>query len=158
MSDLLPETLRDDTVVRFDALDPQYAELASQVETYGTQRLSEAFETEVATAFYATPELDSQIAVTLYDGESGLFLQSGPPIPAEMSNGTQPVTDVVREGSSVCIGQWDPQSYAQQGPPMQIQCQRVADGVTVNVFAAPGLSLEETVGLVDDVVDQANLG
>ena len=92
-----------------------------------------------------------QVAVTIYNGESGLFLQKGPAGAA--GDGRQPETigDVVRQGDSVCIAQWEAQTYAQDGPPFQAQCQRVVAGRTINVYATPGLTIEQTADLVDDV-------
>lgn len=157
VAELLPESLLNQALVRFKDLDPRYVAVADEFETYGAEKLTEAFGTDVATAVYVTPGLDAQAIVTLYDGESGLFLQDGPPEPPAMSGGQRPIADVVRQGDSVCIAQWEPQSYEQDGAPFQAQCQRVVGGVTVNVYTTPGLSIEQTADLVDDVVDQADL-
>ena len=144
-------------LVRFKDLDPQYEAVAAEVETYSGDKLTEVFGTDVATAFYVTPRLEAQAIVTIYDGESGLFLQDGPPVPPEMSTGTQPIADIVRQGNSICIAQWDPESYAQEGTPFQAQCQRVVGGVTVNVYTTPGLTIEQTAEIVDDIAAQAGL-
>ena len=63
----------------------------------------------------------------------------------------------MRQGDSVCIAQWEAQAYAQGGPPFQAQCQRVVAGRTINVYATPGLTVEQTAELVDDVAAQAGL-
>ena len=96
VAELLPESLLNQALVRFKDLDPRYVAVADEFETYGAEKLTEAFGTDVATAVYVTPGLDAQAIVTLYDGESGLFLQDGPPEPPAMSGGQRPIADVVR--------------------------------------------------------------
>lgn len=155
--ELLPETLLAGALVRFDAIDPQFTVMADEIESYGGDKLSEVFETDVAVAIYATPDLQAQVAVTIYDGESGLFLQNGPPIPAAMSASADNVTDVVRIGDSVCIGQWSAQALEQGAPPFQVQCQRVVAGRTLNVYATPGLTVEQTAEILDDVAAEGGL-
>jgi len=150
--ELLPETLLDGALVRFDQIDPQFTVMAEEIEGYGGEKLSEVFETDVAVAIYATPDLQAQVAVTVYDGESGLFLQNGPPIPPAMSASSDNVTDVVRVDDAVCIGQWQVQALEQGAPPFQVQCQRVVAGRTVNVYATPGLTVEQTAEILDGVV------
>ncbi len=156
-AELIPETLLDGAVVRYPAIDPQMTEVAAQVEMFGTDKLTEVFGTDVAVGLYATPDLQVQIAVTIYDGESGLFLQKGPPVPPEMAVSQETIGDIVRQGNSVCIAQWEAQAYAQEGVPFQAQCQRVVAGRTINVYATPGLTIEQTAELVDDVAAQAEL-
>lgn len=157
VGDLLPETLLDGALQRYPDIDPQYAETVGQVEGYGSEKLTDVFGTDAAVGIYTTPRLDAQVAVTIYDGESGLFLQQGPPVPPEMTAGSQVVGDVVRQGDSVCIAQWEAESLANEGPPFQAQCQRVVGGRTINVYATPGLTVEQTVDIVDDVAAQAGL-
>jgi hypothetical protein len=156
-ADLLPATMLDGALQRYPDIDPQYAEAVGQVETYGSDKLTEVFESQSAVGLYTTPDLQVQVAVTIYDGESGLFLQQGPPVPPEMAVSSQTVGDIVRQGESVCIAQWESQAFTQDGPPFQAQCQRVVAGRTVNVYASPGLTIEQTAELVDDVVAQAEL-
>ncbi len=156
-AELIPETLLDGALVRYPAIDPQMTEVAAQVETFGTDKLTDVFGTGVAVGLYATPDLQVQVAVTIYDGESGLFLQKGPPVPPEMAASQETIGDIVRQGDSVCIAQWQAQTYAQDGPPFQAQCQRVVAGRTINVYATPGLTIEQTADLVDDVAAQAQL-
>ena len=156
-AELIPETLLDGALVRYPAIDPQMKEVAEQVETFGTEKLTDVFGTDVAVGLYATPDLQVQVAVTIYDGESGLFLQKGPPVPPELAVSQETIGDVVKQGNSVCIAQWESQSYAQDGPPFQAQCQRVVAGRTINVYATPGLTIEQTADLVDDVAAQAGL-
>src|SRR5215203_1217535 len=131
-AELVPESLLDGALVRYPAIDPQMTEVAEQVETFGTEKLTDVFGTDVAVGLYATPDLQVQVAVTIYDGESGLFLQKGPPVPPEMAVSQETIWDVVRQGNSVCIAQWESQAYAQDGPPFQAQCQRVVAGRTIN--------------------------
>lgn len=157
-AELLPETLLDGGLVRFEEVDPRFTELFSEIESYGGEKLTEAFEAETAVGIYTTADQQVQVAVTIFAGESGLFLQNGPPVPPEMSINTQTVNDVVREGESVCIGQWQTQAKAQDAPPFQVQCQRVVDGLTINVYAAPGLTTAQTAEIVDDVAAQGGLG
>lgn len=155
--ELLPETLLAGALVRFDKIDPQFTVMADEIEGYGGDKLSEVFDTDVAVAIYATPDLQAQVAVTIYDGESGLFLQNGPPIPPAMSASADNVTDVVRVGDSVCIGQWQAQALEQGAPPFQVQCQRVVAGRTLNVYATPGLTVEQTAEILDDVAAEGGL-
>jgi hypothetical protein len=157
VKELLPETILDGALLRFDQIDPQYKILAEEIEGYGGEKLSEAFDTDVAVAIYATPDVQAQVAVTIYDGESGLFLQAGPPLPPELSANQETVSDVIRVGDTVCIGQWQTQALAQGAPPFQTQCQRVVAGRTVNVYATPGLTVEQTAEIVDDVITGAGL-
>lgn len=156
-ADLLPETLLDGALQRYPDIDPQYDEMANQVETYSGEKLTEAFGTDTAVALYTTTDIQTQVAVTIYDGESGLFLQQGPPVPREMAANSQTYSDFLQEGDSVCIGQWQVQALEQDAPPFQVQCQRVVAGRTINVYAAPGLTVEQTAEIVDDVVAQAGL-
>jgi len=156
-ADLLPATLLDGALQRYPDIDPQYAEMAGQVETYSGEKLTEAFGTDSAVALYTTPDIQTQVAVTIYAGESGLFLQQGPPVPPEMAANSQTLSDVVREGDSVCIAQWSAEAHQQDGPPFQAQCQRVVAGLTINVYAAPGLTVKQTAEIVDDVAAQAGL-
>lgn len=156
-ADLLPETLLDGALQRYPDIDPQYDEMANQVETYSGEKLTEAFGTDTAVALYTTADIRTQVALTIYDGESGLFLQQGPPVPPEMAANSQTYSDFLQEGDSVCIGQWQVQAREQEAPPFQVQCQRVVAGRTINVYAAPGLTVEQTAEIVDDVVDQAGL-
>jgi hypothetical protein len=157
VADLLPDTILDGALQRLPDIDPQYAETAGRVEVYSSAKLTEVFGSDTAVALYTTTRLEVQVAVTIYDGESGLFLQQGPPVPPEMAAGSQTIGDVVRQGNSVCIAQWQTQTQAQGGPPFQAQCQRVVAGRTINVYATPGLTVEQTADLVDDVVAQADL-
>ncbi|KAA1419501.1 hypothetical protein F0U44_13820 [Nocardioides humilatus] len=157
-ADLLPDTLLNGGLVPIASIDPQYQELADQVEAYGGETLAEAFGTDVAVGIYSTPDLTAQVAVTIYNGESGLFLQDGPPVPPQMSANSQSTTDVVKQGDSVCIGKWQTEAKAQNQPPFQVQCQRVIDGRTINAYAAPGISVEQAADIVDDVIRQAGLG
>jgi hypothetical protein len=156
-AELIPETLLDGALVRYPAIDPQMTEVSDEVERFGGEKLTEAFGKDVAVGIYATPDLQVQVAVTIYNGESGLFLQKGPPVPPELAAGQQTIGDVVRQGQSVCIAQWEAQAFAQDGPPFQAQCQRVVAGRTVNVYATPGLTIEQTADMVDDVIAQADL-
>lgn len=157
VAELLPATILDGALQRYSDIDPKYAETADEVEVYSGEKLTDVFGSDAAVALYTTPQLELQVAVTIYDGESGLFLQQGPPIPPEMAAGSQTVGDVVREGNSVCIAQWEAQAFAQEGPPFQAQCQRVVAGRTINVYASPGLTVAQTAELVDDVAAQAGL-
>lgn len=157
VAELLPATILDGALQRYSDIDPKYAETADEVEVYSGEKLTDVFGSDAAVALYTTPQLELQVAVTVYDGESGLFLQQGPPIPPEMAAGSQTVGDVVREGNSVCIAQWEAQAFAQEGPPFQAQCQRVVAGRTINVYASPGLTVAQTAELVDDVAAQAGL-
>ncbi len=157
VADLLPATILDGALQRYPDIDPQYAETVGQVEVYSGDKLTEVFGAEAAVGLYTTPDLQVQVAVTIYDGQSGLFLQQGPPVPPEMAVSSQTVGDVVRQGDSVCIAQWESQAYTQDQPPFQAQCQRVVAGRTINVYASPGLTVEQTAELVDDVAEQAEL-
>jgi len=157
-AELIPESLLEGALVRYPAIDPKMQSVSDEVERFGGDKLADVFGTDVAVGIYATPDLQVQVAVTVYNGESGLFLQKGPPVPPEMAASQQTVSDIVRQGDNVCIAQWEAQAYSQEGPPFQAQCQRVVDGRTVNVYATPGLSIEQTADLVDDVVSQAGLG
>ncbi len=157
VADLLPDTLLDGALQRYPDIDPQYAETVGEVEVYSGDKLTEVFGSDAVVALYTTSDVQVQVAVTIYDGESGLFMQQGPPVPPEMSAGSQTVGDVVRQGDSVCIAQWEAQAHAQGGPPFQAQCQRVVAGRTINVYATPGLTVEQTAELVDDVAAQAGL-
>lgn len=157
VADLLPDTLLDGALQRYPEIDPQYTEMADEVEVYSGEKLTEVFGTDAVVGLYTTPDIQTQVAVTIYDGESGLFLQQGPPVPPEMAVNSQTLSDVVRQGESVCIAQWESQAYQQGSAPFQAQCQRVVAGRTINVYAAPGLTVEQTADLVDDVAEQAGL-
>jgi hypothetical protein len=156
-ADLIPETLLDGALVRYPAIDPQMSAVSDEVEQFGADKLTDVFGTDVAVGIYATPDLQVQAAVTIYDGESGLFLQKGPPVPPEMAVSQQTVSDIVRQGESICIAQWEARTFEQDGTPFQAQCQRVVAGRTINVYATPGLTIEQTADLVDDVTAQAGL-
>ncbi|MEZ0577856.1 hypothetical protein [Nocardioides sp. MH1] len=158
VADLLPDQLLNGGLVPIASIDPQFKDLAAQVAKYGSDKLTDAFGTDVAVGIYATPNMQAQVAVTVYDGESGLFLQDGPPVPPEMSANSQTESDVQKVGDSVCIGQWQTQAKAKDQPPFQAQCQRVVDGRTINVYAAPGISLEQAAQIIDDVAKQGGLG
>jgi hypothetical protein len=157
VADLLPDKLLDGGLVPIASIDPKYQQLADQVQKYGGDKLTDAFDTDVAVGIYSTPDLQAQVAVTIYDGESGLFLQQGPPVPPQMSASSQTVNDVVRIGDDVCIGQWQTEAKAKNQPPFQVQCQRVVDGRTINAYAAPGITPEQAAQIVDDVAKQAGL-
>ena len=49
----------------FQGPRPQYEAVAEEVETYSGDKLTEVFETDVATAFYVTPQLETQAIVTI---------------------------------------------------------------------------------------------
>lgn len=156
-ADLLPDRLLGGALVTLDSVGPQYAPVAEEVRRYSSETLTDAFATDVAVGIYATPDLQAQVAVTIYDGESGLFLQAGPPVPPAMDSADETIGEVVRSGDAVCVAQWQVQDRADGRPPFQVQCQRVVGGRTVNVYATPGISVEQTTDIVDDVVDQAGL-
>lgn len=156
-ADLIPETLLDGRLVRYSEIDPQLAQVFDEVEHYSTDNLTENFGTDVAVGIYSTQDESARVAVTIYAGESGLFLQTGPPVPPELSGNAQIVGEFARAGDSVCFAQWQPSAKAQGGPPVQAQCQRVVGGYTVNVYDAGGLTVEQTAEMVDDVVDQAGI-
>ncbi|MDZ5622728.1 hypothetical protein SFC88_17940 [Nocardioides sp. HM23] len=156
-AELIPESLLGGALVRYPEIDPQMQSVSDEVEQFGGDKLADVFDTDVAVGIYATPDLQVQVAVTVYNGESGLFLQKGPPVPPNLAASQQTISDIVRQGDSVCIAQWEAQAFEQEGPPFQTQCQRVVDGRTVNVYATPGLTIEQTAELVDDVVSQAGL-
>lgn len=157
VADLLPATILDGALQRYPDINPEYAETAGQVEVYSSDKLTEVFGSDAAVGLYTTPQLELQVAVTIYDGESGLFLQQGPPVPPEMAASSQTIGDVVKQGNSVCIAQWEAQAFSTGGPPFQAQCQRVVAGRTINVYATPGLTVEQTSDLVDDIAAQADL-
>lgn len=158
VEDLLPLTLLDGALQRYSDIDPQYSEMSLEVEAYSGDKLAEVFGADAAVALYATPDVQTQVAVTIYDGESGLFLQTGPPVPPAMSANAETVSDYVREGDSVCFVQWQAGAQEAGQPPFQLQCQRVVAGHTVNVYTGGGVSIEQAVDMVDDVVAQADLG
>ncbi|UMG93833.1 hypothetical protein [Nocardioides sp. TF02-7] len=155
VAELLPEDLLDGELQRIGAISPQFTEMADQVESYGADRLSEAFGGDVAVARYATSGLDTEVSITVYDGESTFFLPTGPPIPPELSAQQGLVNDVQQVGDAVCTGQWQAQAYQQGGAPFQNQCQRVVDGRTFNAHAGGGYTLEQTAEALADVVAQA---
>jgi hypothetical protein len=156
-ADLLPDELLDGALVRFHDLDPKFSEMFDEVESYGGEKLTDAFGVDTAVAIYTTPRQDATVALTIYDGESGLFLQTGPPVPPAMTANSQTTGEVVKQGESVCFAQWQTQAKAQDAPPFQVQCQRVVAGRTINVYAAPGLTVEQTADIVDDVAAQGGL-
>ena len=156
-ADLLPETLLDGAVVRYSDVNADAAPVFDEVEGFSSESLTQTFGTDVAVGVYTTPDEQVRIAVTIYNGESGLFLQTGPPVPPEMSANSETTGEFLREGDSACFAQWQTQAKAQGGPPFQTQCQRVVDGRTINVYGAGGLSVEQTADLVDDVAAQAGL-
>ncbi len=156
-ADLLPDTLLNGALQRYEQIDPKYADVASEVEGYSGDKLTEVFDTAAAVGLYATADLEVRVEVTIYDGESGLFLQTGPPVPPEMNMSSETITDLVRERDTPCVAQWQVEAYQQEAPPFQVQCQRDFSGRTINVYAAPGLSVEQTVDIVEDVAKQAGL-
>lgn len=157
VAELLPETLLDGALVRYADVASDYAALFEQIESYGTEELTETFGTDTAVGVYTTSEEQVNVAVTIYDGESGLFVQTGPPVPRDLTANQETVGEYVTQGDNVCYGQWQTQAYQQDAPPFQVQCQRVAGGRTVNVYAAPGLTVEQAADIADDVVEQAGL-
>ncbi len=156
-ADLLPDTLLKGALQRYEQIDPKYADVADQVEGYSGDKLTEVFGSDAAVGLYATADLEVRVEVTIYDGESGLFLQTGPPVPPEMNPTAETITDLVRERDTPCIAQWQVRAYQEKAPPFQVQCQRVFSGRTINVYAAPGLTVEQTVDIVEDVARQAGL-
>lgn len=157
VADLLPEELLGGALVRYKELNEELAPLFEEVEGYGGERLSETFETDSVVGVYATADEQVRVAVTIYNGESGLFIQTGPPVPPEMSANSETVGEYVHQGDSVCFAQWQSQARQQGGPPFQVQCQLVVDGRTINVYEAGGLDVEQTADLADDIARQAGL-
>lgn len=158
LAELLPDDLLDGQLVRYTSLNEDLAPLFEQVEDYGAERIAESFGGETAVGVYATPDEQVRVAVTIYDGESGLFIPVGPPVPPEMSANSETQGEYVREGGSVCFAQWQTQARAQGDPPFQVQCQLVVDGRTINVYEGGGLDVEQTAGLAEDVARHAGLG
>lgn len=156
-ADLIPESLLDGRLVRYSEIDPQLAQVFDEVELYSSDNLTESFGTDVAVGVYSMQDQSASAAVTIYAGESGLFLQEGPQAPPELSANAPSVGEYARAGDSVCFAQWETAAKAQGGAPYQVQCQRVAGGYTVNVYDVGGLTVEQTAGMVDDIVDQAGL-
>lgn len=156
VAELLPETLLDGELKRIADIDPQFTEMADEVESYGAETLSKVYGTDVAVARYATSSLQAEVSLTIFDGESEFFVQTGPPVPLEFAAGGSVVSDVQRIGDAVCTGQWQTEAYQQDAPPFQTQCQRVADGRTFNAYAGGGLTLEQTADILDDAVAQAS--
>lgn len=158
VAELLPETLLDGALVRYHDVPSDLAALFEEVEGYSTEVLTEAFGKDTAVGIYTTSQQQLRVGVTIYDGESGLFLQAGPPVPPELSANQDTVGEYSRQGASVCFGQWQTQSREQDTPPFQVQCQQVVAGRTVNVYGGPGISVEQVADIVDDVVTQSGLG
>lgn len=155
VAELLPETLLGGDLRRIADIDPQYTDMANEVETYGAETLTEVYGTDVAVARYATESLQAEVSLTIFDGESEFFVQTGPPVPIEFAASGSVVSDVQRIGDAVCTGQWQTQAFQQDAPPFQTQCQRVADGRTFNVYAGGGIDLQQTADILDDAVAQA---
>lgn len=157
VADLLPDTLLGGAFERFADINPELTERFEEAEQFSGDQMADAFGTDVEVAYYSTPDGQAQAAVTIFGGESGLFVPTGPPLSREMSANSQTYSEYVREGDSVCFGQW--QTGAEEGaPPFQVQCQRVVDGRTINVYTGAGISVEQASDLVDDVASQAGLG
>jgi hypothetical protein len=156
-ADLLPDTILNGALQRYEQIDQKYAKVAGEVEGYSGDKLTEVFGNDSAVGLYATPDLEVRVEVTIYDGESGLFLQTGPPVPPEMNPTAQTISDLLRERDTPCIAQWQVRAYQEKAPPFQVQCQRVYSGRTINVYAAPGLTVEQTVDIVEDIAKQAGL-
>lgn len=157
VAELLPETLLDGAMVRHTDVASEYAALFEKIEVFGTEQLTDAFGADTAVGVYTFSQEQVNVAVTIYDGESGLFLQTGPPVPRDLAPNQATVGEYIRQGDNVCFGQWQTQAYEQGAPPFQVQCQRVAGGRTVNVYAAPGLTVEQASDIADDVAEQAGL-
>ncbi|KAA1428357.1 hypothetical protein [Nocardioides antri] len=158
VGELLPATLLDGALVRYSDVQSEYAALFDEVEGYGADTLTEAFGEDTAVGVYTTSDEQVRVAVTIYAGGSGLFLQTGPPVPPELSANNESVGEYSRQGESVCFGQWQTQAFEQKAPPFQAQCQREVAGRTINVYAVPGITVEQTADIVDDVVTQSGLG
>ncbi|PWN01961.1 hypothetical protein DJ010_15585 [Nocardioides silvaticus] len=156
-TDLLPEDLLDGALVRYTSLNQELAPLFEDVEAYGGEQLTDSFDTDSAVGVYATPDEQVRVAVTIYNGESGLFIQTGPPVPPEMSANSETQGEYVRHGDAVCFAQYQSQAKAEGGPPFQVQCQLVAGGRTINVYEAGGLDTQQTADLAADVATQAGL-
>jgi hypothetical protein len=157
VADLLPDELLDGALVRYKDLNDQLGSLFDEVEGYGGEQLSKTFDTDSVVGVYATPDEQVRVAVTIYDGESGLFIQTGPPVPPEMSANSETTGEYVHQGDSVSFGQRQSQAKAQGGPPFQVQCQLVVAGRTINVYEAGGLDVGQTADLADDIARQAGL-
>lgn len=158
VAELLPETLLDGALVRFADVASELAVLYEQVEGFSNEQLTDVFGSDTVVGVYTDSGQQVRVAVTIYDGDSGLFLQTGPPIPPELSANDETVGEYSRQGESVCFGQWQTQAFQQDAPPFQVQCQREVAGRTINVYAVPGITVEQTADLVDDVVVQSGLG
>lgn len=155
VAELLPPDLLDGELKRIGDINPQFTEMADQVESYGADQLSEVYDADVAVARYATETLETEVSITIFDGESTFFLPTGPPIPPELTAQSGLVNDVQRVDDAVCTGQWQAQAYQEGGPPFQSQCQRVVDGRTFNAHSGGGFTLEQTAEALADVVAQA---
>ena len=158
VAELLPETLLDGALVRYSDVASEVAVLYEEVEGYSTEQLSEVFGSDTVVGVYTDSGEQVRVAVTIFDGDSGLFLQTGPPIPPTLSANDETIGEYSREGESVCFGQWQTQAFQQDAPPFQVQCQREVKGRTINVYAVPGLTVEQVSDIVDDVVVESGLG
>lgn len=158
VTELLPATLLDGRLVRFADVASELAALYEQVEVFSTDQLTEVFGSDTAVGVYTDSGQQVRVAVTIYDGGSGLFLQTGPPIPPELSANDETVGEYSRQGDSVCFGQWQTQAFQQDAAPFQVQCQREVAGRTINVYAVPGITVEQTAEIMEDVVVETGLG
>ena len=158
VAELLPATLLDGALVRYSDVASEVAVLYEEVEGYSTEQLSEVFGSDTVVGVYTDSGEQVRVAVTIFDGDSGLFLQTGPPIPPTLSANDETIGEYSRAGESVCFGQWQTQAFQQDAPPFQVQCQREVKGRTINVYAVPGLTVEQVSDIVDDVVVESGLG
>ena len=101
--------------MRYKELDEELAPLFDEVEGFGGDQLTETFGADSVVGVYATPDEQVRVAVTIYDGESGLFIQTGPPVPPEMSANSETVGEYVHQGDSVCFAQWQAQAKRRVG-------------------------------------------
>ena len=157
VADVLPETLRGNRLVRVATVNQQVGE---EIEKYGADTLSQVFGADTAVARYISPDGQVQFSITVSDAGGGLFLQSGPPTPRQVTEAQGFVQRTRQVDGVPCSELFASQPQAGGGPapdptkgaPVQVQCQTDVDGRAFNGYGVGGISAEQTVQALDEAV------
>lgn len=158
LEELLPDELLDRGLVRIGDVNPEFADRAEEADGYSTQTLTKIFESETAVARYANADLQGQLALTITEADSSFFLQNGPPAPAELTLAQGVVHEFTRVDDVVCAQMFQATqdgSDPAAGAPLQVQCQAQAAGLTFNAYAVGGVTAQQAVDALHEVIAQA---
>ncbi|HWJ81920.1 MAG TPA: hypothetical protein VNS55_06775 [Nocardioides sp.] len=153
----LPQTLLDGQLMRVSSFNPEVGE---QVEKYGSDTLTKVFGADTAVGRYISSDGRVELSITVSDAGGGLFLQSGPPTPRQMTQAQGFVQRSRRVDDVPCAELFpaQPGTDGQPAPdptksaPVQVQCQTEIDGRAFNAYVVGGLTAEQTVQALDEAI------